>query len=477
MKTIFVHPKRNFIQLKIFSFFLLLPLLAAIVPAAAIPFDINGDGVTGLEEAVYALQIVSGANLPLPEANNYVVFSWNDLGMHCLNPTYDAAVLLPPYNNVWAQVVKRGELPQILTEGLTVEYGILNNTYSYGKVYEKSDYKQFWDNAEKLFSIALEQNKGLNLTDPNIHNGLSGAMIPKTDHFQADGIPVTPVNDSGLWNPYQIAEIKVKNSGGVLVAETKTTVPTSDEINCSKCHYGANTFDSILKSHDNISKTALSGEKPVLCAKCHGSPALGTTGAGSSGKYLSQAIHGYHSTKSAVCYDCHPGAKTKCSRSIAHTAADGNCTACHGTMSEVASSIANGTRTPWVNEPKCAKCHDVNIPDVDTGTTLYRNAKGHGGLYCTACHGSPHAMIPTTTDSDNYQATQFAYYQNNVKTIGSCGVCHGGSKGNEEDIADFAEQHGGVTPKQSTACNICHTSVPSPDKTKWPHGYQWKNRN
>jgi hypothetical protein len=37
----------------------------------------------------------------------YVVFAWNDLGMHCLNPTYDEAVILPPYNTVWAQVITR----------------------------------------------------------------------------------------------------------------------------------------------------------------------------------------------------------------------------------------------------------------------------------------------------------------------------------------------------------------------------------
>ncbi len=33
---------------------------------------------------------------------NYVVLAWNDLGMHCLNPTYDVLVVLPPYNNLVA---------------------------------------------------------------------------------------------------------------------------------------------------------------------------------------------------------------------------------------------------------------------------------------------------------------------------------------------------------------------------------------
>ena len=79
----------------------------------------------------------------IPAASmTYVAFAWNDLGMHCLNPTYDKAVILPPYNTVWVQVVKRGNPPEIVTAGLTVEYAIRGNTYSYGK----RCYGQFWDN-------------------------------------------------------------------------------------------------------------------------------------------------------------------------------------------------------------------------------------------------------------------------------------------------------------------------------------------
>ena len=103
---------------------------------------------------------------------------------------------------------------------------------------------------------------------------------------------------------------------------------------------------------------------------------------------------------------------------------------------------------------------------------LAREAKGHGGLYCTTCHGSPHAMIPSTLASDNYQSIQ---YQNGVKSIGSCGVCHEGSKGEEGEIQEFAEKHGGETPEKTTACHLCHLSVSS-DTTKWPHSYQWTNR-
>lgn len=412
-----------------------------------------------------------GVPPPPSSTGDFVVFAWNDLGMHCLNPTYDTAVILPPYNDLIVQVVQRGNPPKVVTTGLTVEYRIINNTYSSGKTDAYGGiFAQFWTNVLTLFGVNLPVDKGLNLVDPSIHNGLSGTMVVKTDHFEADGIPLTPVSDSGTWDPYQVAEVTVKDAGGKVVAQTQATVPTSDEINCQKCH-GVDAFNDILKKHDALHMTNLVNSKPVLCARCHGSPVLGTVGPGSSGQYLSYAIHRSHSTRGASCYDCHPGATTKCNRSNAHTAADGKCATCHGSMADVASSIGSGSRTPWVNEPTCLTtgCH-AGVSGVDTGGVLYRNAKGHGNLFCAGCHGSPHAMVPTSTASDNYQAIQ---YQRAAKTIGSCGACHSSSRG--DGISEFDEEHGGSSPSVKIACHICHTSVTT-DTAKWPHAYTWKNR-
>lgn len=63
------------------------PVLAAAVCASLLAGCGGGDsdGVSG---------IVPGAS------SNYILVAWNDLGMHCLNPTYDTAVILPPYNTV-----------------------------------------------------------------------------------------------------------------------------------------------------------------------------------------------------------------------------------------------------------------------------------------------------------------------------------------------------------------------------------------
>ena len=403
---------------------------------------------------------------PAPAQGDYVVLAWNDLGMHCLNPSYDKLVVLPPFNTVWAQVIKRGATPQIVTAGITVEYKIEGNTYSYGK----RNYGQFWDNAVKLFGTlfgftSLAHDVGLT------GNGLSGEMASAGDHFVIQGIPLTPIKDDGTWDPYQVADITVKDAQGTIIATTKTVAPTSEEMRCQKCH-GADPFADIMSKHDASNGTDLAGTTPRLCADCHGTPALGLMDPGTSGIFLSKAMHGFHADKGATCYDCHPGPQTQCSRSSRHTAADGNCQWCHGTMTQVAGSIP-GTRIPWVNEPKCAMCH--NATDVDTGGLLYRNAAGHGGLYCAACHGSPHAQIPSQNARDNYQSLQYQGSTGVVKSIASCGVCHDSSRG-ESEIGDFAEEHGGASPKKMNGCHICHTSVTT-DTAKWPHAFTWKNSN
>jgi hypothetical protein len=432
---------------------------AIVLAALIIPFSLTGSGCSGGSGG-------TGPGDNVPVQGEFVVLAWNDLGMHCLNPTYDKLVVLPPYNTVLAQVIKRGAPPEVVTAGVTVSYRLDNNTYSYGK----ASYGQFWDHAVALFGsifgfTSLAHDVGLK------HNGLSGQMAVSGNHFVVEGIPVVPINDANTHSPFQVAIITVKDGQGKVLAETRATVPTSDEMNCAKCHGGASAFDDILARHDAANGTTLAGSTPVLCAGCHGAPALGLTDPGSSGEYLSEAMHKFHADKGAACYDCHPGAMTKCSRSLRHTAPDGNCTTCHGDMANVAATIGAG-RVPWATEPFCATCH-TGVDGVATGTALYRNSAGHGNLYCAACHGSPHAMIPTSVASDNYQALQYQGSSGPVKSIGSCGVCHSSSRGGG-DIGEFAGTHGGSSPEHKTACHVCHTQVTT-DTALWPHAYDWKN--
>jgi len=402
-------------------------------------------------------------------SSKYVVFAWNDLGMHCLNPTYDQAVVLPPYNTVQAQVVQRGNPPVIVTSGLTVGYSILGNTTSANK----ANYGQFWANAYKLFGASPAIDKGLNLEDPAISNGLSGTMVVKGTRFVVNGIPITPINDAGVWNPYQTGVITVKDGAGTVVANTNIVVPTSDEINCGKCHGSTNAFADILLKHDTKFKTNLTSTAPVLCASCHGSPALGQTARGSAGTYMSEAIHASHANRNASCYDCHPGASTKCNRSKAHTDANGACTNCHGSMANVAATIKVKGRVPWANEPGCTQCH-TNVPGVETNGALFRNATGHGQMACVACHNSPHAMLPSNQAMDSYTAVRYQGKVAAEKTIGSCGACHSSNHG--EGFTNWYDKHGKPTADTQSACNVCHTGFQNPVQANFPHQFQWNTR-
>jgi len=67
---------------------------------------------------------------------NYVLLSWNDLGMHCMNKDHNIMTILPPYNTLYAQVIQRGDAnsdPELIESGVTLEYSIPGNTYSVGK--------------------------------------------------------------------------------------------------------------------------------------------------------------------------------------------------------------------------------------------------------------------------------------------------------------------------------------------------------
>jgi hypothetical protein len=142
-------------------------------------------------------------------------------------------------------------------------------------------------------------------------------------------------------------------------------------------------------------------------------------------------------------------------------------------MSQVAATITSNARIPWVDEPQYSTCHS-GVAEVDTGSTLYRNATGHGDLYCAGCHQSPHAMVPSREATDNYQAQQ---YQNASVTIASCAACHDSSKPEGGDLSKFREEHAGTNPERHSACAVCHTVLPSNVRAdESPHQFTWARR-
>jgi hypothetical protein len=343
----------------------------------------------------------------LSTRQDYILIAWNDLGMHCANQDFSKVVVLPPFNTLYAQVIKKGSvsaLPQVLTDSLTLSYEIPGNTYSVGKT-------NFWSYEDQLFGTSLPNDTGLTGL------GLTGELTPYGDHFVAEGIPITPFSDSNLVteNPYQLAFLSLYDTVGTLLATTQPVIPVSNEIGCvsSNCHPNQ---QHILNEHDNVSGFNQNG--PVLCASCHSSNALGTSGTPGL-ESLSEVIHDEHKNVND-CYKCHPGQNTQCHRGVMNTEGY-SCVDCHGNTENVAETISNG-RQPWLDEPSCASsgCHTSIYGE--NPNTLYRLSKGHGGLYCSACHGSPHAIYPSQVANDNVQNIAL---QGFAGILSDCSVCHG----------------------------------------------------
>jgi hypothetical protein len=251
---------------------------------------------------------------------------------------------------------------------------------------------------------------------------------------------------------------------GEVLAETTTVAPVSTEMHCETCHFDGgqegiatgNVETNILVLHDEEEDTNLMGSRPVLCANCHASNALGMAGVPGLPS-LSHAIHDKHApendddddddrtmalgeTNAVIrddsiiqtllkpgqimvtitdegtdnCYLCHPGAQTQCLRGTMAT--DGmTCISCHGGTADV----ADENREPWVDEPRCGTCHGPEY--AENPGKLYRNSVGHGGLYCEACHGTPHAILPSMEPNDNIQNIAL---QGHAGTLSDCTVCH-----------------------------------------------------
>ena len=279
---------------------------------------------------------------------------------------------------------------------------------------------------------------------------------------------------------------------------------------------GKDTKLNILKKHDDrwpisqylgqlqtngysyqstLYQTANAGT-PVLCAACHSDNALSLPGI-SPIKPLTTDMHTLHGSQILLstgltldqnsktsdlnsCYLCHPGPTTLCKRGAMNTQL---CSACHGTLSMVGAT----TRTGWMDEPSCQMCHNnslrytsafskgiwrqttdqtfatnQNVPI--SGKSLYRFSSGHGTVFCSACHGSPHAEFPSLQANDNVYATTLQGY---AAKITECTACHsnvvvsptGGPHGihtlgqawvNEGGHQSYVDSHG------YQSCAYCH---------------------
>ena len=202
-------------------------------------------------------------------------------------------------------------------------YEFPNNTYSVSASFNKSD---FWTYAQQLFGLASLFPANIRLTG----KGLAGTMDLDGDHFKVDGIPLTEFQDTAPTTPYpyQLATVIVRDAQTkVELARTITVAPVSTEMHCDTCHKDGGVEGiatgrvetNILTLHDqeNMSEYPaghtgpLMGRRPVLCAECHASNALGKPGVGNLPNF-SKAMHRKHKDEVSAdtmngCYQCHPG--------------------------------------------------------------------------------------------------------------------------------------------------------------------------
>lgn len=477
--------------------------------------------------------------------NSYTLLAWNDLGMHCMDgDDYSVFTILPPFNTLNAQLIKKGNgKAEKITKDVTISYeavASLDNKFNTTSVTKTN----FWDYAKLLFGEELQRDIGLT----------GNPVQSKTPHplnysranawWEAVGIPTSPENDDGTTNHYPMVKVVAKDDSGNLLTSATVVLPVSDEMDCKKCHSTiANNTEArpkngyvndanidrdyklnILKLHDDehnianflpalealgytyqasLLETAQNGT-PILCATCHKSNALGTTGVANIPS-LTSALHSKHKnvkdpsngiTLDAIenrnaCYACHPGSKTQCLRGAMGKAKnpDGSlaiqCQDCHGNMS----AVGRGDREGWLDEPDCQSCHHdgiretVAVTNLSTGTlretldsrfatkpnkpiagkSLYRYSAGHEGVQCSACHGSTHAIYESVKQEDNLLSIST---QGHAGTISECIACHttvpkttkGGPHGMHTVGAYWVDKHEDVADNGVDDCRACHGS-------------------
>jgi len=445
-------------------------------------------GIT--ETAFLDVIVTGGVNPAVGSVNNsgVIVLASNDLGMHCVCPSFSKFMILPPFNTLRAQVIRKGgDDPQVLgsSSGIRVAYSFTENTDA--SLSADPYYQDWMQNAPKLgFKKYPIKDANGHIQSPLTGAKLAGNMTAQSKGWwEAVGIPAYPdvsslstakpmVDPLGgpNRNPYLTGNVKVYDSSSKLLAQTSVTVPTAFG-GCCSCHLkvaaqlgypgtAAGSFEAMGFLHStnssgiNIAQIDPDGDGvpgPIRCSQCHLDPAMGDKTAPGGyklrGKTLpvssltfSDVLHRFHAQDGMVlgqydvniakdCYQCHPGNGINCYRDH-HTNESENgvtklwCIDCHGDLNQRIAQ--NQMAKPWsvATLPKCSTCHTQGVGENPTLSVLggtFLNSMTHGGpLLCSTCHGSPHALNPSTLAHDNMQNA--ALQGGNAMPIGQCSVCH-----------------------------------------------------
>src|SRR5581483_4335264 len=263
--------------------------------------------------------------MSLVAANNQIL-GWNNLGMHCMDSDYSVFSILPPYNTIECQIIVSGRLItngsgyNVTYEAVADPSGSFNST-AIGK-------GNYFTHAQALYGAAVAPDAGLagwNMPGVSnvpqsmlfeVTNAPAAGVATPVNWFRAEGIPISPYDDSHNKNPYPMMRL-IARSGTSPIATNDIVLPVSDEMDCRACHASGTQSPAqpaagwvwdglperdfrlnILRLHDErvfaeqavlyaaalsvrgfnpqgLYRGVIADGKPVLCAACHASEALG----------------------------------------------------------------------------------------------------------------------------------------------------------------------------------------------------------
>lgn len=358
-------------------------------------------------------------------------------------------------------------------QGLTGYYMPLDNPQTPGSQSMVYDGDNGWFSAEGIPITPIDDNLAenpyplLRIAAADAETGeIMGqvdVVVPvasETDCYNCHRTGGIAAREEGVdWSTDVDTEIQTKiNILKIHDADHQTQLEASQPVLCAQCHYSP-ALD-------------LAGVGPTV--EQMGNP------------YFSRVMHAFHgaleengapvfSSGGAVedtCYQCHPGNLTQCLRGAMKTGGM-DCHDCHGDMLAVGGDFPLGDggsidgtndghpRRPWLDLPRCQSCHTGDAVDylrgaeltaspdwpfrlrqayadgdksaspltarnqrfAENSKTRFRFSKGHGGLFCEACHGSTHAIWPNGTESanDNIAAKSL---QGFAGPLIDCDLCH-----------------------------------------------------
>lgn len=357
-------------------------------------------------------------------SDEYVLMAWPLQGMSIMSGSSKIDFLTTSGNLVRAQLIMRGDSPEVVSDDVSVICKIRKTGNEY-------------------------------------------PMQLKDGYFESAAIPVTPYTETG-YDPLPMADIEAHDADGNILAVTAVPVPVTTRMYCNKCHGGdwaeegkggiaGSTAMDILTTHDRDNHTNLVGMikdgKSVDCFSCHN---------GENVPGVSASLHGFHAVylsgrQNDACTTCHPPESMR----GFHGSVGLECMNCHGSMEDHSIALLKGQdktkaakkllgllkpsgdfssqdeikpRYAWVQEPDCLTCHEefgdpmafsaFNSWNKDKDG-LYSNRKGDmGAIMCAACHNDPHAIFPAENKLDNLRAVQVMGEAQPIGSAGTCTVCH-----------------------------------------------------